>query len=116
MGPSGAGKSTLMNVLARRMGGVDSTGDMIIDGKEYSLSDLKQVSGYVMQEDLLNGNLTVEETLYYTAELRLPRETTAQEKKARIEDAIIKLGLSKCRSTLVGGVGHKSISGGEKKR
>jgi ABC-type transport system involved in cytochrome bd biosynthesis fused ATPase/permease subunit len=49
MGPSGAGKSTLMNVLACRMGGVKSEGAKNINGIDYSLTDLKQVSGYVMQ-------------------------------------------------------------------
>lgn len=49
MGPSGAGKSTLMNVLACRLGGVESKGSQVIDGQSYSLSELKQVAGYVMQ-------------------------------------------------------------------
>jgi len=34
-----------------------------LNGLSYSRSTLKQVSGYVVQDDLLFGNLTVEETL-----------------------------------------------------
>lgn len=49
MGPSGSGKTTLMNVLARRMAGAKMDGLAKINGSAYSNSELKAVSGYVMQ-------------------------------------------------------------------
>jgi ATP-binding cassette subfamily G (WHITE) protein 2 len=105
-----------MNVLACRSTNVESDGTMAIDGQDYSLSELKQVAGYVMQDDLLNGRLTVEETLYYTAELRLPSSMSAMEKKQRIEDVMSKLGLSHVRGVIIGDNLKKGISGGERKR
>lgn len=42
---------------------------------------IQAMSGYVMQDDLLNAYLTVEETLWYAAELRLPRETSDKHRK-----------------------------------
>jgi ABC-type transport system involved in cytochrome bd biosynthesis fused ATPase/permease subunit len=49
MGPSGSGKTTMMNVLACRSGGMQSDGTKVINGTNYSLSELKSISGYVMQ-------------------------------------------------------------------
>jgi ABC-type multidrug transport system ATPase subunit len=51
MGPSGSGKSTMMNVLACRSNGIKSDGTKVIDGSGYSQTELKRVSGYVMQVD-----------------------------------------------------------------
>jgi ATP-binding cassette subfamily G (WHITE) protein 2 len=59
-GPSGSGKSTLLNALALRLDpGVKIAGEQRLNGRSYSAAVLKQVSGYVMQDDLLNGQLTV---------------------------------------------------------
>lgn len=116
MGPSGSGKTTLMNVLARRMAGAKMDGVSKINGIPYSNAELKTLSGYVMQDDLLNGNLTVQETLDFTAELRLPSTMTAAERKERIDQAIHKVGLDHCRNTFIGTPTVKGVSGGERKR
>lgn len=42
------------------------------------------MAGYVMQDDLLNADLNVEETLRYTARLRLPPTVTKEEREERI--------------------------------
>lgn len=47
-------------------------GEILINGKEVSASDMKKYSAYVMQDDALYGVLTVRENLYYSAALRLP--------------------------------------------
>ena len=64
-----------MNTLACRLD-VNTVvqGEMRLNGAPYNNAELKRIAGYVMQDDLLNGSLTVEETLMYTAELRLPRD------------------------------------------
>lgn len=86
MGPSGSGKSTLVNTLACRLTpGMWFEGEIRMNGRVYSLSDLKCMSGYVMQDDLMAGALTVEETLFYAGELRLPREMTKTHRAERIE-------------------------------
>lgn len=54
------------------------------------------------QDDLLYETLTVHETLYYAAMLRLPASMSAQQKVQRVEDVIAALGLDKCRDTIVG--------------
>jgi len=69
MGPSGSGKTTFLSSVALRLDTfrMDLTGDIRINGSPYTKHDLKCISGYVMQDDLVNPNLTVEETLIYTA-------------------------------------------------
>jgi ATP-binding cassette subfamily G (WHITE) protein 2 len=118
MGGSGSGKTTLLNYLARRMQRAmkKEEGVSQLNGAEYSRSTLKQVAGYVVQDDLLFGNLTVEETLMYSARLRLPHEVTEEERAARVEDAMQRLGLLHCRNTIIGDELRRGVSGGERKR
>jgi len=118
MGGSGSGKTTLLNYLARRMQRQMKMqeGASQLNGVEYSRSHLKAISGYVQQDDLLFGNLTVEETLQYSARLRLPSYVTSEERAMRIEDALTKLGLQHCRNTIIGDELKRGVSGGERKR
>ena len=89
---------------------------MRLNGAPYDNAELKRVAGYVMQDDLLNGSFTVEETLMYTAELRLPRSFTDKERHARVENVMHDLGLTHVRNVVVGTPMRKGISGGERKR
>lgn len=74
LGPSGAGKTTLLNLLSARpsLGKHGrSDGSILIDGVPVA-TDWQQGLGYVMQRDIFFEELTVEETLMFTAMLRLP--------------------------------------------
>ena len=47
MGPSGSGKTTLLNSLACRLDkGTKMTGEVRLNGKKYTLHDLKMNAGY----------------------------------------------------------------------
>lgn len=117
MGPSGSGKSTLLNALACRLDhGVERRGILRLNGKTYTNRQLKAMSCYVMQEDVLNAYLTVEDTLLFTARLRLPPKTSIEQIKERVEHIIQQMELKKARNTIVGNSLLKGISGGEKKR
>ena len=117
VGPSGSGKSTLLNTLACRLDvNTIVEGEMRLNGAPYDNAELKRIAGYVMQSDLLNGYLTVEETLMYTARLRLPRSFTDKERRERVHDVMGDLGLSHVHNVIVGTPLKKGISGGERKR
>ena len=92
------------------------TGEMRLNGRPYQATELKKMSGYVMQDDLLNPHLTARETLHYTAALRLPAHMIAEQRDARVEEVIQQMGLTGCQHVIVGDPSKKGISGGERRR
>ena len=89
---------------------------MRLNGAPYDNAELKRVSGYVMQDDMLNSYLTVEETLMFTAELRLPRAFTDKERRERVAEVIVDMGISHIEKDVVGIQSKQGISGSERKR
>eukprot|EP01038_Epipyxis_sp_PR26KG_P009365 gene9365-12616_t len=118
MGSSGSGKTTFLSALAMRLDTyrMGVSGDIRLNGKTFTKQDLKNSSGYVMQDDLLNANFTVGETLAYTAELRMPRTSTHEERKERESLVMRIMGITHCKDVIVGDTRNKGISGGERKR
>lgn len=118
MGSSGSGKTTFLSCLSYRLDTfrMSMSGEIRMNGHEYSKKELKSMSGYVMQDDLIHASLTVEETLRYTAELRMPPDLSIEERKSREEYILKLMGISYCRNTIVGDTRNKGISGGERKR
>jgi ABC-type multidrug transport system ATPase subunit len=116
MGGSGAGKSTLLNTLAGRIGEGELKGDILVDGRVRNEATWKLQCAYVEQDDILFENLTVQETLMYSAMLRLPRRFSKAEKSKRVDNIIAQLGLEQCRNTRIGNEVNRGISGGERKR
>lgn len=70
MGPSGAGKTTFLNALAGRTTGYEMTGLVLINGKVEPIRAYKKIIGFVPQDDIVHGNLTVEENLWFSARCR----------------------------------------------
>ncbi len=111
LGPSGAGKSTLLNALN---GFQPATGgQVLVNGTNlYSSYDMYRNSiGYVPQDDIIHRELSVERSLAYTAQLRLPRDTTSEQLEAQVTSVIETLGLSHVRQSPV-----LNLSGGQRKR
>lgn len=121
MGPSGSGKSSLLQLLSGRLatGGTsnfNSTGTILLNGKPFDPTTMSSLLAFVEQEDSRHlPALTVRETLYYAAALRI-RGKSKKETDARAEELIKMLGLKLCADNLVGGELVKGISGGEKRR
>lgn len=81
MGVSGAGKTTLMDVLAGRKTGGYIEGDIRISGYPKQQETFVRVSGYCEQNDIHSPNITVYESLVYSAWLRLPPEVDSDTRK-----------------------------------
>lgn len=114
MGPSGGGKSTLLDVLSNRIT-KNLTGDLLLNGAPIPAA-YKRICSYVPQESALHGSLTVRENLFYSAELRLPKKISREEKSKLIDDVISILGLTHVAKSMVGNPFIRGISGGEKTR
>lgn len=114
LGPSGSGKSTLLNALAGRIHH-GLAGAVLFNNRKLTKSILKR-TGFVAQDDVLYPHLTVRETLFYCALLRLPNCTPRGEKIAVAEGVMAELGLSKCANTVIGNTFLRGVSGGERKR
>lgn len=117
LGPSGSGKTTLLTALGGRQTTGHLSGKITYNGHPFS-GPVKRRTGFVTQHDVLYPHLTVSETLWYTALLRLPRTLSAAEKRAQAESVAHELGLGpKVAHSMVGGVrGVRGLSGGERKR
>lgn len=77
---------------------------------------LRRYTGYVEQSDTLIPNLTVEEMLHYTCELKSPPDEAKETKRTRVASAIEALVLKSCANTPAGSALQRGISGGEAKR
>ncbi|KAL5709967.1 ABC transporter G member 28 [Ranunculus cassubicifolius] len=116
MGPSGAGKTTFLNALAGKATGCTITGLVLINGKNETIHSYKKIIGFVPQDDIVHGNLTVEENLWFSARCRLSSTMSKPDKVLVIERVIESLGLQAVRDSLVGTVEKRGISGGQRKR
>uniref|UniRef100_A0A8L0DNE6 ABC transporter domain-containing protein n=1 Tax=Oncorhynchus mykiss TaxID=8022 RepID=A0A8L0DNE6_ONCMY len=102
MGPTGSGKTSLLDVIAGRKDPAGlKFGQVLIDGKMVD-SDLRLISAYVVQDDILMGTLSVRENLLFSVNLRLdPRHYSAADKQQRVDSIIDDLGLQDCAHTKV---------------
>lgn len=116
MGASGAGKSTLLATLV----GYEepSEGRVLVGGVDLHArrDELRGQVGYVPQDDIMHPDLTVWQSLWYSARLRLPRDYSNEEIQRRLEQVIVQLGLEGTEHTRIGNADHRGISGGQRKR
>ncbi|XP_055632418.1 ABC transporter G family member 2-like [Toxorhynchites rutilus septentrionalis] len=108
IGPSGAGKSTLLNILSGfRVNGFK--GQILINNESIDRQRYRKLVAYNAQHVTLLPNITVQETLSYAADLKMP--STNMSKIKLVNEIITLLGLEKCAHNQA-----KVLSGGEKKR
>ena len=111
IGGSGAGKTTLMNAIS----GFDQqcSGQICFNGMDLhkEFNTLKDLIGYVPQQDIIYENLTLHDMLYYTAQMKMPKDTDHAEIEKRITEVLEMVELDKHASTFI-----RKLSGGQKKR
>lgn len=95
MGVSGAGKTTLMDVLAGRKTGGYISGNITINGYPKKQETFARISGYCEQNDIHSPNVTVYESLLYSAWLRLPSDVNSDTRKvsAQAQQSYVKFCL-----------------------
>ncbi|PFX16850.1 putative white-brown complex homolog protein 30 [Stylophora pistillata] len=117
MGPSGSGKTTFLNTLSGKAHYGKRTGNIFInDNPVQDLGVLRNITGFVPQEDIMHRKLTVKEVLIYQASLRLPSSISKEEKKKKVKEVLDQLDLAQVKNTKIGDEESRGISGGERKR
>ena len=110
LGGSGAGKTTFVNAV----NGYEKAKAEILLNNENVYKNYKKMQydiGFVPQQDLMRGNDTVLHTLLDAAALRLPKDFTASERRARVDEVMEIFGLVPVKDSLV-----SKLSGGQRKR
>ena len=111
IGPSGAGKSTLARLIAGYTH--PTTGTVSFEGHNIhaEYASLRSRIGMVPQDDVVHGQLTVNQALMYAAELRLPPDTTTEDRRQVVAQVLAELEMTQHADTRV-----DRLSGGQRKR
>lgn len=111
LGPSGAGKTTLLKTLNGYIR-PDSGTVLLNETSLYNAFEMFRYSiGYVPQDDILHQELSVEQSLDFVAQLRLPRDVDVVERTNIVNSTMEALGLGHLRKQYI-----SQLSGGQRKR
>ncbi|OVA12443.1 Glycoside hydrolase [Macleaya cordata] len=116
MGVSGAGKTTLMDVLAGRKTGGYIEGDIRISGFPKNQETFARISGYCEQNDIHSPQVTVRESLIYSAFLRLDKEVSKEDKMIFVDEVMELVELDNLKDAIVGLPGVSGLSTEQRKR
>lgn len=111
VGQSGGGKSTLVDAVAGYRPATQ--GSVFVNGTNVykNFDAIRNEIGYVPQKDIIHMELTVWQALDYAAKLRMPPDTTREEREKRIEEVLDDLDLTHRKDVQISG-----LSGGQQKR
>ncbi|MCL4561955.1 MAG: FHA domain-containing protein [Chloroflexi bacterium] len=111
VGQSGGGKSTLVDAIAGYRPATN--GKVFVNGIDVyrNFDAVRNEIGYVPQRDIIHMELTVYQALEYAARLRMPRDTSKEERHKRIMEVLEDLDLTHRKDVQISG-----LSGGQQKR
>jgi len=116
IGPSGCGKTTLLSAIS----GVrpPEEGEVLLDGEPFHplLATNRNLIGEVPQEDIVHPSLTVDESLWYSARLRLAPDLRDDEVRQQVDRVLRELDIRSIRDHRIGDALRRGISGGQRKR
>ncbi|KAE9446509.1 hypothetical protein C3L33_21582, partial [Rhododendron williamsianum] len=116
MGVTGAGKTTLLDALAGRKTSGTVEGDIRIGGYPKVQDTFARISGYCEQSDIHSPQITVEESVIYSAWLRLHPEIDSETKFEFVREVLEIIELDEIRDCLVGMPGVSGLSTEQRKR
>ena len=111
VGQSGGGKSTLLDAIAGYRPATQGR-VLVNDIDIYRYFDaIRNDIGYVPQKDIIHMELTIYQALDYAAQLRMPPDTTPEERHKRVMEVLDDLDLAHRKDVQISG-----LSGGQQKR
>ncbi|KAL4636641.1 hypothetical protein ACB092_03G023500 [Castanea dentata] len=116
MGVSGAGKTTLLDVLAGRKTSGYIEGHIKIGGYPKVQETFARVSGYCEQTDIHSPQITVEESVIFSAWLRLSPQIDSKTKAEFVNEVLETIELDRIKDALVGVIGINGLSNEQRKR
>ncbi|XP_058076795.1 pleiotropic drug resistance protein 3-like isoform X2 [Magnolia sinica] len=116
MGVSGAGKTTLMDVLSGRKTAGTIKGDIRIGGYPKVQETFARISGYCEQTDIHSPQITIKESVIYSAWLRLPCQIDSSTKAEFVAQVLEMIELDGIKDNLVGIPGVSGLSTEQRKR
>ncbi|GMI97568.1 polar auxin transport inhibitor sensitive 1, PLEIOTROPIC DRUG RESISTANCE 9 [Hibiscus trionum] len=116
MGPSGAGKTTLLDVLAGRKTIGYIEGEIRVNGYPKVQETFARISGYCEQNDIHSPQITVKESLIFSAWMRLPACIDSKTKTKFVQEVIETIELDGVEDALVGTPGLSGLSTEQRKR
>ncbi|XP_039012083.1 pleiotropic drug resistance protein 3-like [Hibiscus syriacus] len=116
MGVSGAGKTTLMDVLSGRKTSGYIEGDIRIGGYPKVQETYARISAYCEQTDIHSPMITVEESVTYSAWLRLPTEIDKNKRLEFVAEVLQMIELDEIKDAFVGIPRISGISPEQRKR
>ncbi|KAL5564644.1 hypothetical protein UlMin_027808 [Ulmus minor] len=116
MGVSGAGKTTLMDVLSGRKTGGNIEGEITVGGYPKVQETFARIQGYCEQNDIHSPQITVEESVVYSAWLRLSSQIDLKTKAEFVKEVIETIELDEIKDCLVGMAGVSGLSTEQRKR
>ncbi|CAI7790247.1 unnamed protein product [Closterium sp. NIES-53] len=116
VGVSGAGKTTLMDVLAGRKTGGYIEGDVRVSGFPKVHETFARVAGYCEQSDIHTPQVTVHESLLFSAWLRLPADVDVEVREEFVEEVMELVEVDSLRDAMVGLPGVNGLSTEQRKR
>lgn len=111
VGQSGGGKTTLVDAIAGYRPATHGSVEVNDIDIYRNFDAIRNEIGYVPQRDIIHLELTVFQALDYSAQLRMPPDTTKAERHQRIVEVLEDLDLTHRRDTQI-----SRLSGGQQKR
>ncbi|KAL8545343.1 hypothetical protein ACS0TY_005497 [Phlomoides rotata] len=116
MGISGAGKTTLLDVLSGRKTSGTIEGEIRIGGYPKVQTTFARISGYCEQTDIHSPQITVEESVIFSAWLRLDPHIEPTTKYEFVKQVLETIELDNIKDALVGLPGVDGLSTEQRKR
>jgi len=112
VGQSGGGKSTFVDAVAGYRPATPPSKVYVNDIDIYNHFDsIRNEIGFVPQKDIIHMELTIYQALDYAAQLRMPADTSPEERQMRVMEVLADLDLTHRKDVQISG-----LSGGQQKR